>query len=223
MADTDSIPIKRCARCKVEKPRSEFPWHTKSLGILRADCTDCRHKVQAAYHCANRDKINAARTAKRPAGSEIRNAKNREWYFANHDREKAKRDAWRAANPLKMRLAATAWRAKYPERQKAAEDAYRAANPEIDRIKAANRRARINASGGVLSKDIAVKLYRIQKGRCACCGESLASGYHLDHAVPLALGGANEDANMQLLTPKCNLRKGAKHPVVFMQERGFLL
>lgn len=36
-------------------------------------------------------------------------------------------------------------------------------------------------------------------------------------------GGANDKSNIQLLCPHCNLSKGAKHPVDFMQERGMLL
>lgn len=45
----------------------------------------------------------------------------------------------------------------------------------------------------------------------------------MDHIVPLALGGSNTDGNIQLLRATCNQQKHAKHPVVFMQERGFLL
>jgi len=41
--------------------------------------------------------------------------------------------------------------------------------------------------------------------------------------MPLALGGKNEDWNIQLLRAECNSRKGAKHPIVYMQEKGFLL
>lgn len=41
--------------------------------------------------------------------------------------------------------------------------------------------------------------------------------------VPLALGGTNTDGNMQLLRSTCNQKKHAKHPVDFMQQRGFLL
>ena len=43
------------------------------------------------------------------------------------------------------------------------------------------------------------------------------------HIIPLALGGANDDLNVQLLTPDCNQRKKAQHPVDYMQSQGFLL
>jgi 5-methylcytosine-specific restriction endonuclease McrA len=79
------------------------------------------------------------------------------------------------------------------------------------------------ASGGKLSPDLAERLYELQGGKCACCGKPLGEKYHLDHIMPLALGGANTDDNMQLLTARCNIQKSAKHPIDFMQERGFLL
>ena len=55
------------------------------------------------------------------------------------------------------------------------------------------------------------------------CTVSIADGYHVDHIQPLALGGSNDKANLQLLCPTCNLRKSAKHPVDFMRETGRLL
>jgi len=86
-----------------------------------------------------------------------------------------------------------------------------------------NRRARKKYNGGRLSKGLSNKLYKLQRGKCACCGKSLGDDYHLDHRMPLALGGVNEDLNMQLLRSKCNREKHAKHPIDFMQSRGFLL
>jgi len=79
-------------------------------------------------------------------------------------------------------------------------------------------------NGGELSKNLVAKLFKLQGGQCACgCGGDLGEDYHLDHRMPLALGGSNTDGNMQLLRKRCNLRKGAKHPIKFMQENGFLL
>lgn len=78
-------------------------------------------------------------------------------------------------------------------------------------------------NGGVLSQGLAAKLFDLQGGKCACCGKSLAQGYHLDHIMPLALGGMNIDGNMQLLTPLCNMQKSKKHPEDFMRSRGFLI
>ena len=37
--------------------------------------------------------------------------------------------------------------------------------------------------------------------------------------MPLALGGLNEDSNMQLLTARCNLQKSAAHPDEYMSRK----
>jgi 5-methylcytosine-specific restriction endonuclease McrA len=101
--------------------------------------------------------------------------------------------------------------------------AWAKANPEVNRIKAQNRRALKRVNGGKLSKGLAEKLFKLQKGKCPCCHQPLGENYHLDHIVPLALGGSNTDDNIQLLRSSCNNQKSAKHPIDFMQQRGFLL
>jgi len=100
---------------------------------------------------------------------------------------------------------------------------WEAANPEARLTINRNRRARKKGNGGKLSPNIKIKLYELQRGRCACCRQPLGADYHLDHIMPLALGGQNVDSNMQLLRAVCNLSKGAKHPVDYMQRKGMLL
>lgn len=50
---------------------------------------------------------------------------------------------------------------------------------------------------------------------CAICGVCIAKKSHVDHIMPLALGGRHEPGNIQLLCPPCNLRKSNKHPDAF--------
>lgn len=66
-------------------------------------------------------------------------------------------------------------------------------------------------------------LLLLQKCKCAVCHESLKARYHVDHIMPLALGGDNSPENLQLLCPTCNCSKGARDPVEFMQKNGRLL
>jgi len=50
------------------------------------------------------------------------------------------------------------------------------------------------------------------RGHCAQCGTSLhlelAEDEHIDHIVPLAVGGTNDLSNLQLSCAPCNLKKG---------------
>ena len=51
-----------------------------------------------------------------------------------------------------------------------------------------------------------------QSGKCNGCQKVLTRGFHIDHIMPVSLGGSNDHLNLQLLCPCCNLRKGAQHP-----------
>lgn len=85
------------------------------------------------------------------------------------------------------------------------------------------RRARKRAASGRFTAAQVRALYARQRGRCAWCAASLADGFHRDHRVPLALGGANDITNIDLLCPGCNVRKGAKDPIAWAVENGRLL
>ncbi len=98
--------------------------------------------------------------------------------------------------------------------------AYRAANPHKMREWAQHRNAR---KTGRLPRGTVKELMTLQRECCAVCRDLLNSKYHLDHIVPLKLGGEHERMNVQLLCPACNVRKSARDPIVFMQSRGFLL
>jgi 5-methylcytosine-specific restriction endonuclease McrA len=98
-------------------------------------------------------------------------------------------------------------------------------NPEPHMVSVRNRRARIKGSGGRhTAADISEILQR-QKFKCAECGASVRrrENRHVDHIMPIALGGANDKSNLQILCPPCNLSKNAKHPLDFAQERGRLV
>jgi 5-methylcytosine-specific restriction endonuclease McrA len=109
------------------------------------------------------------------------------------------------------------------ERRRQASVRYGKEHPEYNRLCAHNRRARLALTGGKLSKGLSAKLFKLQRGLCPCCQQPLGEDFHLDHIMPLALGGMNIDSNIQLLRKRCNHQKSAKHPIEFMQLRGFLL
>lgn len=152
------------------------------------------------------------------------NKRAAKWRAANPDRYLDAISAWHAANPDVKRLSDAKYRAANREKINAGIAKISASNPEARRIITQNYRARKREDGGRLSKDIAERLFALQRGKCACgCGQPLGDDYHRDHRMPIALGGTNTDDNIQLLTATCNLQKGAKHPVDFMQQRGFLI
>lgn len=125
-------------------------------------------------------------------------------------------------NPEKMKACVADWQRRNSEKLKSDHAAWIKRNTERTRVHKHNRRDRAGASK--LSIGIVKKLLELQRGRCACCrSDVIKAKYHLDHIMPLALGGVNEDSNMQILCAPCNLSKHAKHPIEFMQQRGLLL
>lgn len=144
-------------------------------------------------------------------------------YYRNKDHVLAGKRLYHQKNKEKILAIKAAKYAKSPEPKKAASVQYRKDHPEKRRIYWQNRESKKRKSGDALSSGIAKKLFKLQHGKCACCGQKLGDVYHLDHKMPLKLGGRNIDDNMQLLTPKCNMQKSAKHPIDYMQSRGFLL
>jgi hypothetical protein len=172
-------------------------------------------EYRKAYRAKNAEKLKAV------------DARN---YTKNKERVQATVAAYRASN--KDRLSATvaayyevhkseiseyqrsyrlAYKNENPEKYTKSKNAWQLANVKIRLIHKHNRRAKLR-DAGKLSVDLANRLYEAQKGQCACCGADISTGYHIDHIMPVALGGSNTDENIQLLAPICNLRKGAKHP-----------
>lgn len=232
----------RCQPCDSERKRAWYAANkdkqSKVSKAWRAANPETVRALKRAYRAANPEKVSAATKAWRAANPEngkeqkkAYRAANKDkikavtkvWLAANVEKRRATTEARRKANPEKAKTESSAWAIANPEKAKEAAAAWRKANPESVRVTRENRRARKHASGGTLSKGLPGKLFKLQKGTCPCCGLPLGDDRQLDHVIPLALGGANEDWNMQLLRKICNLQKSMKHPVDFMQSRGFLL
>lgn len=190
-------------------------------------CLECRRLATKAYREKNGERVSEQDALRgvvyRAKNKEKIKAKNAKYHIENRDRINAKKAKWRAENAESTKAASKAWREANPERAKSLVLAWHAKNADARRVHAQNRKKRIRAQGTKLSSGIIKKLHELQKGLCACCREPLGEDYHLDHIMPIALGGPHEDSNMQLLRQKCNNEKKAKHPVDFMQSRGLLL
>lgn len=166
-------------------------------------------RKSAKDHIAEYEKNNKERLSKRFAT--YRN-KNKEIL-----QEKIKK--WRQDNPQKILDGRAAYYKKHRlEILKKARE-----NPEARRCAVRNRRARIKKSQGTHSKQDVLKILKYQNRKCANCARCVASKYHVDHVMPIALGGSNSPENLQILCPKCNLKKNKKHPDVWAKENGRLI
>ena len=221
---TDYLRV--CVKCGSTERNSSF------------DCSPCAAARCAAWRAKNKAKIRANDIAYRAKNPEKVKALRKASYRANPEKAKADAAAWVAANPERVKLRDAAWAKANPEKRRKARDTWDKANPgktkaaiakwgkenlKVRNIHGQNYRAQKRVNGGTLSRGLAGKLLKLQKGKCACCRKLLGDVYHLDHVIPITLQGPNTDDNIQLLCPACNCSKGGKHPTDFMQSRGFLL
>ncbi len=96
---------------------------------------------------------------------------------------------------------------------------YAKENPEIMRVCGSNRRARVKKAEGKFTKKDVLELLRNQDYKCAGCLVCVRTNkYHVDHIMPLCLGGTNWPSNLQILCAKCNMTKHAMHPEKWLEK-----
>lgn len=245
--------LKKCFKCKAEKSIFEFSKDAQKSDGLSSRCRECnktykkllassqiktsknyskawrqKNKEKVAAHSQkwrdkNKEKIRESdrikAAIKRKTKPEIVAKQKHDYYVRNKEKILQKDAAYRSANPEVQRE----YIRRNRDRVLALAMKYRAENVDRFRAYRSNRRAREMHSGkGIKPEDIAMLMTK-QKRKCACCKTNIKQLFHVDHIKPLARGGRHEKENIQLLCPPCNLSKGAKDPIDFMQLRGFLL
>ena len=184
---------KSCSSCNKSLPLEMFNKDKSKKDGLSSSCSDCNKERSKKWREENRERFLLSM---------------RNWYQENKEHACAANRKWASENVDLMRKYGREWASR---------------NKEYTLMQVHKRRAKKREVGGKLSVGLKEKLYKLQKGKCACCGANLDGVFHMDHIVPLALGGANIDSNIQLLRPACNSSKNAKHPIEYMQSKGYLL
>ncbi len=82
----------------------------------------------------------------------------------------------------------------------------------IDRVRRELRKALIKKNGGTHTKKDIDEIRARQGDACIYCGSKLGGKGHVDHILPLSLGGSNMKENLQLTCGLCNVIKGSSHP-----------
>jgi 5-methylcytosine-specific restriction endonuclease McrA len=80
-----------------------------------------------------------------------------------------------------------------------------------NRAQSSKRRAAARASHTHYTQDDVQSLWSTLDRCCGYCGQSIdGEVWHVDHVIPLSLGGSNGPENITLACEQCNLSKGSK-------------
>ena len=183
------------------------------------------------YNRANKEKLRKQKHARYTANREEIRANQRVWLEVHKERVNAARRARHACNPERIRTRRRAWREVNVNRVRHNIRVWQKTNPAKVNERNRGRYALKRGLWGTVTKGITNILLQRQGNRCAGpgCGKCIGkrvngkADHHLDHIIPLAAGGLHDNSNLQVLCVSCNLRKGAKDPLVFARERGLLL
>jgi 5-methylcytosine-specific restriction endonuclease McrA len=216
--------------------------HVAERYVSSGGCVPCAVSFAASWRSANPERYNQNAAAWRAANPHSVKEASARWRANHPERAKAVRlasvlanadrarqlDKARRSRPdviEKTRAASRRYRKAHLEKVRERNAAYDKAHPEEKRARNRVRRARKKGAGG--SHTGADIRWLLGKQRRCCahswCRKSLSRSYHVDHILPVALGGSNDRKNLQLLCAPCNYEKTSKHPVEFAQKHGLLL
>ena len=146
-----------------------------------------------------------------------------EYELTHKEQKKLATYAWREKNRKRSNQINSEWKKRNRLKLNEYGRKYYANNPEREKQYERNRRAKCKGCTGSFTLADVDFLIRSQKYKCVYCEKSVKKTFHIDHIMPLFLGGSNDKKNLQILCPTCNLKKNKKHPIDWAQENGKLL
>lgn len=204
--------MKTCSRCNIEKRECFFSKEASAKDGLKRLCKQCI-SLWNKEHRKNNKEIAFLRDKRyREKNPEKVRESSRKWREKNKEKKIESSRAYQERNRDKVNKYSREWAKKNSDRK----NSY-----------SRNRRALSKSSEGSHTHDDVVRIFNMQNRMCANCGERLfRSGkkrMHVDHIVPLSLGGSNWPGNLQCLCPTCNLKKSSKHPADWAKQQGRLI
>lgn len=242
--DSTTQAHKQCRRCQHTKPLSEFSLDKGKADGHNSYCKECAKAVSKQWREANRERHRAASLALSEKYKMLQHAPAHEKKcascgvvkagdeFQKFARAKDGLFSWcrecsrakdRERDPKKRSEIARRSREKNLDKVKARFKRYYQANKEVFFANNRKRRAVQRGAEGSHTTAQIKAMYAAQKGCCAYCKQKLHGKYHVDHIVPLVLGGSDDIGNIQILCQPCNSRKGGKDPLEYANKIGLLI
>jgi len=189
--------MKVCIKCEQEFEKSFFYKDSRGKDGLFARCKACHNKASRKWQVNNKDKVNKA-------------AKN---YRDSHKEEISERyKDWDSRNKEYRRLYKKQYRQKTFQHRQDYRKLYYKNNRETELLNAHKRREKLHCAcpqRWILSEQ--------PEGLCYWCGVDLDTvKVHIEHVMPISLGGPANETNEVLACSKCNESKHDKHPLVWI-------
>lgn len=180
-----------CPRCGVEKPIGQFGKNKRRPDGRQCYCRACNAAYHKGWYERNREDKIAKNAAWNKSHPEACNAYNRDHHRKNRARRTAEARAWNVAN-----------RERY--------------NANVANCAAKRRAAKL----GLGCEDIRRQdVFQRDGGKCHICGKRCdPKDWHLDHLVPLSLGGLHAYSNVAVSHPMCNQRRSNTGPAQLRLE-----
>lgn len=234
--------MRRCTRCRSTKELTEFYANKRGRDGLTAACKECIREAAKQYRTERPERVRETNRTQRAKNADRLREANRQWRLANPDKVAASKARARERDPLAAAERTRRWREANPERERentrrwSRENAeykreraraygaqlpegerarrlreWRRANPEAHRVIAHRRRAaKRSLDFGDVTPEAMAAIFAAFDGQCAYCLNESAT--HVDHYVPLKLGGLHALDNLVPACTRCNTSKGAKAP-----------
>jgi hypothetical protein len=203
---------KKCKKCGVEKPLTEFYMHYKKY--YSTLCRECTAKYHAEHYQKHKDRYEAKKREYKEKNKEQIKVKRKEKYNENREALLKKNKEYRAAHPEIIAAKLKRWYKNNKERYEIYRKKYHNTSKGKKQILFGMQRRRIleNKSKFTLTYEQWEKILASQKNRCSACGKTFNKKLKptKDHIVPLSKGGGYTFENIQALCLSCNCKKATK-------------
>lgn len=204
----DFNALKTCTRCKKGKSLDQFSRDSQNNDGYQYKCKQCAKELFDTWLEKNRQRNKDRCKQYADENPEKIRAKNERYLSDPVSRARRKEGSKRDYGKHRTaRIAQMRHRAATPEFKQYQRD-YLCKNRLQFRINYQNRRARIKAAGGTVTKALWRALCESYDNRCLSCGEQ--KPLTMDHVVALSKGGAHGIENIQPLCDFCNKSKGVQ-------------
>ena len=201
-----------CKKCNEVKPFSAFHKRKVDKSGVQSKCKECVKTYRKTYRENNKEKIMIYRKTYNETHKGERRVYDKAYskiYYETHTEEiRAKNKAHYEAHREHHNAYSRAYAEAHKEDRRVYNRAYRQTHREKINAKDAKREAiKRQAILPTTDNELIINLYKQRVDMTEERGEQ----YHVDHIIPLSIGGAHHQDNLRVITATENMEKSNKY------------